>query len=133
MPTTGDSFDERMAHLSREVGTGTLTARCEVDQDYAQDQHETPYRHRVGAYNYLRGPFLAAGLELIESLAPHAVTPEGSSLVDGMSDIAEKMSGYVLENAPKDTGKLSTSGHPTVIDNGVIVYDRPPISPREAV
>jgi hypothetical protein len=87
------TFLARIDHLSEEVGSGQLVARCEVDQPYAQDQHE--------------------------------------NLKGAMIDIAEEMSGYVATYAPVLTGALRTSGHPEVTDNGMKIYDRPPISARE--
>jgi hypothetical protein len=126
------TFDERIAHLSREVGVGYLVAKCEVDQPYAQDQHETlTYRHNDGRARYLGGPLFENSFGLLEDLADRVLTPTGSDVRDGMIDVAEWMAKAVLLNAPKDTGRLSESGHPTVDDNGVVIYDRPPIAPRE--
>ena len=67
----------------------------------------------------------------MEELSRKVLTPHGSMLRLGMVDIAEEMSRYVMENAPKDTGQLSLSGNPWVKDNGVVIYDRPPLAPRE--
>jgi len=126
------TFLARIDHLSEEVGTGILTARCEVDQPYAQDQHENlTYRHRIGQARYLGGPLLANAASLVEKLSSRAITPQGSDLKGAMIDIAEEMSGYVATYAPVLTGALRTSGHPEVTDNGMKIYDRPPISARE--
>jgi hypothetical protein len=126
------TFDERMDHLSEEVGTGSLRARCEVNQPYAQDQHETlHYRHNDGRARYLGGPLFENQSDLLDILARNAITPMGSNIQGGIIDVAEMLATYVLTNAPKLTGQLSTSAHPTATDNGMLIYDRPPISPRE--
>lgn len=132
MATIGGSFDERMAYLSDAVGYGILTAECVVDQPYAQIQHENEqYNHRVGRSHYLGGPLLENAVELVADLAWAAIKSHGSDLENEMVNVAERMSGYVFVNAPKDTTLLSTSAHPSVTDAGVVIYDRPPISPRE--
>jgi hypothetical protein len=124
-------FDRRMAHLEREVGWGKITAKCVVNQPYAQNQHQTDhFRHTNGRSHYLGGPLLEHAFELIEGLARAAITPLGTDIHGEMVDIAETMSRYVWENAPKDTGRLSMSGHPSVSDNGRLIYDRPAIAPR---
>jgi hypothetical protein len=126
------TFFARIDHLSEEVGSGQLVAQCTVDQPYAQDQHENlTYNHRAGQARYLGGPLLTNVGELVEKLASRAITHTGSDLKGAMIEIAEEMSGYVATYAPLDTGALRTSGHPEVTDNGMKIYDRPPISPRE--
>ena len=126
------TFLVRIDHLSESVGTGSLSAKCTVDQPYAQDQHENlTYRHRVGRARYLGGPLLENQAGLMEKLALKAITPTGSDLHSAMIDIAEEMAAWVQENAPLLTGALKTSGHPEVYDNGSKIYDRPPISARE--
>jgi hypothetical protein len=126
------TFIQRMDHLSEEVGTGSLVARCKVNQPYAQDQHETlHYRHNDGRARYLGGPLFENQADLMDIIGRHAITPLGSDIQQGMIEVAEMMARYVLTNAPKLSGRLSTSGHPTVTDNGMLIYDRPPISPRE--
>jgi hypothetical protein len=124
-------FDERMRYLSEEVGVGTLIARCTVNQPYAQKIHEDRNMyHRNGVAGYLGDPLMANALSLVEQLATNAITSTGSDLKDSMSDIAEQMAKYVLQFAPKDTGRLSQSGHAEVIDNGIPIYDRPSVYPR---
>lgn len=126
------TFFARIDHLSEEVGTGILKARCVVDQPYAQRQHENlTYRHRTGRARYLGGPLLENQSQLVLRLALRAITPLGSDLKGAMVEIAERMAGFVAENAPLLTGALRGSGHPQVYDNGSQIYDRPPISARE--
>jgi hypothetical protein len=125
-------FSERVDSLIRSVGPGYIVAGCRVNQPYAQNQHQnTRFRHDDGRSHYLGGPLIEHAFELVESLARGAITPFGSTIDRRMIDIAESMARYVLENAPKETGQLSLSGNPWVEDNGILIYDRPPLAPRE--
>lgn len=125
------SFDERTDYLLEAVGEGYLTAKCTVDQPYAQDQHENlKYVHPNGQAKFLEEPLMKNAFELVAGVARAAITPDGSNLVDEMEEVAEKMAGYVLRYAPKDTLMLAESGHPTVEDNGTHVYNRFPGEPR---
>lgn len=128
------TFFERIDHLSREVGTGHITARCEVNQPYAQNQHQSVwFKHPHGGRAfYLGGPLLENAYGLLSSIARGAITPGGSLLSMRMIEVAEWMARAVLENAPVETGQLRLSGHPSVESHGSIVYDRPPVAPREA-
>ncbi len=129
-----DDFFARTEHLMREVGDGKLIAGCLVDQPYAQDQHETlHYSHpRGGRARYLGGPLLENALETVESLAPHAITPEGSNIKQAFIAFSEKMADeYVLENAPILKNILRFSGEPWVKDGGNEIYRRPSAMPRE--
>lgn len=125
-------FEQRIDELMRSVGTGHITAGCKVDQPYAQNQHQTDsFRHTNGRSHYLGGPLLEHAFELVAEIARSSITPFGSLISRRMIDTAEWMARAVLENAPKDTGQLSMSGNPWVKDNGVLIYDRPPLVPRE--
>jgi len=127
-----DTFNRKIDELIRDVGAGKLVAGCTVNQPYAQNQHQSLwFRHTNGRPLYLGGPLLENAFSLVEGLSRKVLTPHGSELKSGMQDVAEEMARYVLENAPKDTGQLSLSGNPWVTDNGVIIYDRPSIAPRE--
>lgn len=128
-----DSFDRRIDSLARSVGTGSIVAGCTVNQPYAQNQHQnTTFRHpHGGRSHYLGGPLMENAFALLEGLARGAITPFGSMIDRRMIDVAEEMAGYVLRYAPKETGLLSLSGNPWVRDNGVLIYDRPPIAARE--
>lgn len=126
-------FGERIDSLIRSVGVGKITAKCEVNQPYAQNQHQNlSFHHNDGRSHYLGGPLLENAYDLFAEIARGVITPFGSTLDQRMVNVAEQMARFVLENAPKDTGQLSLSGHPSVIDNGMVIYDRPPIAPREA-
>jgi hypothetical protein len=131
MPST---FYRRIDRLSDSVGSGKIVAGCTVNQPYAQNQHQSVwFRHPHGGRAlYLGAPLMENAYLLVGEIARSAITPFGSLLDQRMIDAAETLSRYVLENAPVETGLLRTSGNPWVKDNNVVVYDRPPISPREA-
>lgn len=128
-----DTFFQRIDHLSRKVGTGSIVAGCEVDQPYAQNQHQSiHFKHPNGGRAlFLSGPLFENSSLVLGELARRIITPEGSDVSGGMIDVADTMVRYVVENAPRETGLLATSGSPWVEDNGVEIYRRPPISPRE--
>lgn len=130
MPADG-SFDERIKYLEEVVGEGNITSGVDVDQPYAQDQHETPYRHRIGQMKYLGEPLLANAGELMGIIAHNVLTEDGSNLADGMQQVADRMAGFVEDNAPKDTGRLRESASPYVMDGLLETYRRPAIAPRE--
>lgn len=126
------TFFQRTEYLGEQVGTGFITAKCVVDQPYAQDQHETlSYVHTEGRARYLGDPLLENVTDLLEIIAIGAITRDGSEIKEAMIECAELMSMFVFVNAPVDTTALKTSGHPIVEDNGLPIYDRAPISPRE--
>ena len=127
------TFFQRIDSLSDSVGTGHIVAGCTVNQPYAQNQHQSVwFRHPHGGRAlYLGGPLYENAFLLIEELARGAITPFGSMIDRRMIDIAETLARYVLENAPRETGLLATSGNPWVKDKGALIYDRPAISPRE--
>lgn len=130
MPST---FFRRIDHLSDSVGTGSIVAGCTVNQPYAQNQHQSVHFNHPhgGRALFLSGPLMENAFTLLGDLARKIITHTGSDINQGMIDVAETMSRYVLENAPVETGVLRTSGNPWVEDKGVRIYDRPPISPRE--
>lgn len=122
-----DAID-RLEQLIHAVGDGDIEARCVVDQPYAQDQHENmEYRHpRGGRARFLGGPLVEQADHLMGVVAESLVTPEGTDIVGGMTRVAETMSGFVEDNAPRLNEVLRYSGHPQVVDNGQVVYDRAP-------
>ena len=130
MPST---FFHRIDHLSDSVGKGHITAGCTVNQPYAQNQHQSVwFEHPHGGRAlYLGGPLMENAFTLLAEIARGVITPFGSNIDQRMIDAAETMARYVAENAPVETGVLRTSGNPWVKANGVLIYDRPAISPRE--
>ena len=131
MPST---FFSRIDRLSESVGDGYIVAGCTVNQPYAQNQHQSLWfsHPQGGRAMYLGGPLMENAYALLVSIARGTITPFGSTLDRRMIDVAETMARYVAENAPRETGLLATSGNPWVQDNITLIYDRPPISPREA-
>lgn len=118
--------------LGRAVGNGELVAKCTVDQPYAQAQHEDlTLQHNDGSAKYLERPLFENVNDVISTVARHLITPGGSDIVNGMIEVCEMMSQWVEEHAPRETSALRFSGHPQVVDNGTVVYDRPPKIPRK--
>lgn len=130
-----DEFIRRIDLLDEQVGQGNIVAGCDVDQIYAQNQHQnTTFRHTVGRSHFLGAPLLNNSTALMQAIARSVIDESGSHLTRGMVDTAEKMAGYVRDNAPRDPDigdVLANSGSPWVTDNGREVYRRPPIQPRE--
>jgi len=108
-----------------QVGQGTITARVTIDQKYAQDQHEElTYSHPSGgSAKYVTGPLLRNYRRYYRAIARHIL--EGGALA-AFRSVAEDLSGSIERAAPVDHGYLRNSGHPQVIDNGSVVYDRSP-------
>lgn len=125
-------FQERMRYLSQQIGTRQIRAQCVVNQPYAKIQHENlDYQHpNGGRAKYLGGPLVERHQELLQHIANRTITEKGSDLGDAMVDTAEKLSEFVSNNAPIDTGELYRSGSPSVIDKGIETYNRPPEQPR---
>lgn len=123
-------FFERIEELQDRVGDGTLTGKVEVDQVYARYQHEgLDFRHpRGGQAKYLEQPFLAGASGHMQTLARTVLEPDGPHR--GMKDVVENTAHDVFVHAPVEFDNLRRSGHPSVEDNGSVVYDRPPEVPR---
>lgn len=120
-------FAKRIDELSELVGSGHLHGQVEVDQVYAQFQHEGLDLHhpRGGQALYLWAPLMDHHPEWLEKYA-------GSVLEDGgapaMIDAMEALAGDdgVGRLAPVELGDLRASGHPTVTSDGHTIYDRAP-------
>lgn len=133
MARTND-FQRLISYLSEQVGTGSITAGCTVNQAYAQNQHQNlSFRHTVGRAQYLGAPLMENAITLLEGIARSVITKDGSDLEGEMRDVSEKMAGYVLKNAPRDPDigdVLANSGSPWVKSHGIETYRRPPVAPR---
>lgn len=123
---------QSLERLARAVGSGEIVASVTVDQPYAKRQHEElEWKHpRGGQAKYLEGPLFANYAELMQEIANSLITKDGSDIVGGMTRAAEEMSGWVEDKAPRLDHILRYSGHPQVIDNGTLAYDRPAKAPR---
>lgn len=123
---------EGLQHLIDSIGHGDIVAKCTVDQVYAQAQHEElTWRHvHGGRAKYLEGPLFENSSEVVKIMSEHLLTKTGSEIQQGMIEISEMMSEWVVQNAPRLEGELENSGHPQVFDNGILIYDRAPVVPR---
>lgn len=118
-------FAERMEALIESVGDGELKGSVVVDQVYAKYQHERmDLKHPNGGQaKYLGGPLLMNARRYVGKLADNVLA---GSLTGAMTDIVEDLSQEVFNKAPRDFWDLRESAHPTVVNDGVPVYDRLP-------
>lgn len=66
----------------------------------------------------------------MQDLADNALRGSGQGLTEAAVNVAEDLSATAADRTPVEFGDLRNSGHPTVTDDGAIVYDRPPAVPR---
>jgi len=125
-------FQERMAHLSDEVGHGKLVGRVECDQVYAKYQHErTDLKHpNGGTHHYLSGPLFENVHKYMSDLAASVVVSVGSELPYQMERTMEDLAWKAQKRAPIEWGDLANSMHPSVTSRGQVIYDRPPYQRR---
>lgn len=125
-------FHDRMQHLIDQVKPGTIVARDEVNQVYAkyQELREDLKHPGGGQAHYTRDSLLNGTDDMMRTWADHLVTADGSDLVGGTVRNAEHLAAGIYERAPFEFGDLKASPHPQVIDNGAVVYDRPPMIHR---
>lgn len=138
------SFQDRIAELQSQVGVGDLTASIEFDQPYAAVQEEGGWLDFLGkdgpkaivnhpgggGSKYLGSALLNYANRAAQNLADHVLDDEEGSLIRAQAANAEKIAADASANAPIEFGDLKESDHPQVLDNGVVVYDRPPAVPR---
>lgn len=109
------------------VGSGDLVGSVVVDQVYAAYQHNgLDFVHpRGGQALYLSQPLLDHKDAYLQSYADRLLEDGGeSSLIESMEDLAED--GGVATHAPILYANLRASGAPSVVSDGVTIYDRPP-------
>lgn len=123
-----DGVDELLA----QVGTGDLVGRNVVDQRYSkyQELREDLHHPRGGQAHYLRDSLMTGTVAYMQRLARSAITREGSDLRGAMVHNMEDVAARVQQLAPILYNVLKRSAHPIVEDNGVTVYDRPPLARR---
>jgi hypothetical protein len=125
----GKSFAEGIAELNELVGDGRLQGTVEVDQVYAQYQHEALdlVHPRGGHARYLADPLNGKYREYYQRIAEETLhTGPAQAMADAMEDLADQ----VTENAPVQFGNLRESAHPIVTSDGETVFDRPPVQRR---
>lgn len=94
---------------------------------YARYQHEgLDLNHpRGGQALYLQQPLFDKHAGYLQSYADKLLEDGGeSALIEAMEDLAED--GGVATRAPVLYANLRASGAPSVVSDGVIIYDRPP-------
>jgi hypothetical protein len=123
------TFDERIGALAEQIGFGSVIGSVEVDQVYAHYQHENvALRHpRGGGPFYLTAPLMERWELYMQNMADALLD---GRLREAMAENMEDLSREVSERAPIEFGFLRGSGHPTVRDDGVVTYDRPPLYHR---
>lgn len=123
------TFVAALKELGERVGEGHLIGRVEVDQVYAQFQHEgLDLNHpRGGQAKYLEQPLFAGHRTYLERVAANVLDGD---VVAAMASSMESLSAEVFKLAPVEFYDLRASGHPYVVRTGAIEYDRPPTQPR---
>ena len=125
---SGD-FSARMEELIEFSGEGDLVGSVVVDQVYAKYQHERmDLRHPNGGQaKYLSGPLLENYRAYFSRLADNVLH---GSINGAMEANVEDLSKEVFDKAPRDFWDLRESAHPRVLNDGMPVYDRPPVVHR---
>jgi hypothetical protein len=125
------TFGRRMDDLKEIVGDGPLEGTVVVDQIYARYQHEgLDLKHpRGGQAKFLSQPLLDNRDGYLTEIAKTVLEDGGKQ---GMESAVEDLAGEggVETHAPVLWGDLRRSGHPTVRNNGAVVFDRPPAARR---
>lgn len=124
----GGSFFDRIDELDERVGHGDLVVRTEFDQVYAKYQElRDDLKHpRGGQAHYVRDGLVAHSDEYLQTLAETLLTDLRGGAVRVANDLAARQE----QLAPVEFENLRRSGHPQVIDDGELYYDRPPDVPR---
>lgn len=131
-PVGSESFTRRLDQLAERVGAGRLRGRVEVDQAYAQFQHEgLDLKHpRGGQAKFLEEPLYAKHPAYLEKVADAVLDGDAvRAMADGMEDLSDE----VETLAPVEFTDLRRSGHPSVDDGPLTAYDRPPAQIRLTV
>ena len=119
------TFTDRIGELHRKVGGGEITASVEVNQVYAHYQHEhLDFHHpRGGGPRYLQRPLFEHYRDYLTDYARTVLADGGQR---AMERSAEHLSDRVELDAPREWGDLMKSGHPTVTQDGRVIFDRDP-------
>lgn len=124
-------FSDNLRKLLEET-PDRLTGHVEVDQVYAHYQHEgVNFEHPDGGEPfYLKTPLYAKAGDYYRNLAEKAIDATGTKLREAMIENMEDLSNEVYKRAPWEFADLRASGHPTVEEDGTVVYDRAPMCHR---
>lgn len=113
------------------TGGAKLRATVEVDQPYAQDQHETLfYRHpRGGQAKFLEEPLMSKHPQWLQKFASSLLNArrDASAL---WAETGRSLVREVEKNAPREFGDLRNSGALTVREGSSIVVSEPAKQPR---
>lgn len=126
---TSEVFERRLGELADRVGHERVRGSVEVDQVYAQYQHEgLDLKHpRGGQAKYLEEPLYDHHRDYLQDIADRVLD---GSITQAMADSMEHLSGEVFALAPVEFMDLRASGHPVVRRGGEVAYDRPPMQER---
>lgn len=122
------TFDDAIAGLLHDT-PDHITGQVEMDQVYAHYQHEHPeFKHpRGGQAFFLRDALYDS---LAASMARLAEAVNRADLTGTMAQVTESISRAAYALSPVEFDALRRSGHPTVVADGVVTYDRAPEVPR---
>lgn len=123
MPT--GNLHDRLVHLRKMIGEGTIEGTVTVDQIYAHYQHERVELHhpRGGRAKYLQIPLMRHFRDYISDYARNVLRDGGQ---EAIKRSMEHLSDQVEIEAPREWGDLLRSGHPEVKQGGRHLYDRQP-------
>lgn len=126
MTLPGD-FHERMQLLIDATGPGHIVPQVVVDQIYAkyQELREDLQHPGGGSAHALQQALYQQIHQIMQNWADGLLNPEGG-LIEASRENAELIARHYFGNAPFEFGDLRGSTHPTVTDDGAVVYDRPP-------
>lgn len=123
------TFQERV-DLLIEQAKGRWQAKIEVDQVYAHYQEVHPeFRHPRGGQAFYVRDTLYLG-QWVGRMAPGLINERGVDVEGRMRMVANGLDNGVILRAPWEFNDLRRSGHPSVLHDGVPVYDRPPMVRR---
>jgi hypothetical protein len=122
----------RLGRLAQDIGRARLRGIIECDQIYARYQHETlNLRHpHGGGPKFLWRPLADNHEQWLQHIADKVLTPDGTAIFEGMSDVLEMWSKDAAKAAPIEWGDLRNSMHPTVRQGSRVHYDRAPMARR---
>jgi hypothetical protein len=119
------TFTARVDQLIAQA-EGKWSARCEVNQIYAHYQEVHPeFNHPDGGQAFYLRDTVYLG-DWLSKMTPHIIDEFGLGLDVALRNVAEGMARGVYRRAPVEFRDLRRSGHPYVLRDDVVVWDRPP-------